>query len=223
MYSTTIYVNKKCQSVCAQMQLLWRFTRFSIVSRKFGRTWCDHTCISPHFTVFIFLIKPSVSLRKKWFSILLEYWSVFNIFLCSYDFRRKSAPKFLLDVYKNLNDEANENSNNRRHERSTDSDEGENFITDVDKVAIEQSDIITTFLNKSQLKSFFRFCKKNSRWSDYWLIFCNSLNRKPYHWSSARTWPEIMVWHKRSVKRLHINDGWATNFPKPSTRTLARY
>lgn len=62
---------------------------------------------------------------------------------------RKSAPKFLLEAYKNLNDEANENLYNRRHERSTDSDEGENFITDVDKAAIEQSDIITTFLNKS--------------------------------------------------------------------------
>lgn len=55
----------------------------------------------------------------------------------------------MLDVYKNLNDEANESPNGGRHVRSTDIDEGENFITDVDKVAIEQSDIITTFLNKS--------------------------------------------------------------------------
>lgn len=66
---------------------------------------------------------------------------------------RKSAPKFLLDVYKNLNEEANENSYGSRHVRSTDSDEGENFITDVDKVAIEQSDIITTFLNKSKFNA----------------------------------------------------------------------
>lgn len=52
-------------------------------------------------------------------------------------------------MYKNLNDEANESSGGR-HARSTDVDEGENFITDVDKMAIEQSDIITTFLNKSK-------------------------------------------------------------------------
>lgn len=53
-------------------------------------------------------------------------------------------------MYKNLNDEANENAYGGRHARSTDSDEGENFITDVDKAAIRQSDIITTFLNKSK-------------------------------------------------------------------------
>ena len=56
----------------------------------------------------------------------------------------------MLDVYKNLNEEANENVYGSRHARSTDTDEGENFITDVDKVAIEESDIITTFLNKSK-------------------------------------------------------------------------
>lgn len=57
-------------------------------------------------------------------------------------------------MYKNLNDEANESAGGR-HARSTeDLDEGENFITDVDKVAIEQSDIITTFLNKSKASTF---------------------------------------------------------------------
>lgn len=67
-------------------------------------------------------------------------------FSCS---NRKSAPKFLLDVYKQLNDEANGGSN--RYTRSADSDEGENFITDTDKVAIEESDMIMTFLNQSKL------------------------------------------------------------------------
>lgn len=62
---------------------------------------------------------------------------------------RKSAPKFLLDVYKQLDDEANGASG--RYARSADSDEGENFITDIDKQAIEQSDIIMTFLNQSKL------------------------------------------------------------------------
>lgn len=73
------------------------------------------------------------------------------IFIVTIFTKRKSAPKFLLDVYKNLNDEANESANGGRHPRSTELDEGENFITDVDKVAIEQSDIITTFLNKSEI------------------------------------------------------------------------
>lgn len=63
-------------------------------------------------------------------------------------FCRKSAPKFLLDVYKQLNDEANGGSG--RYARSADSDEGDNFITDIDKRAIEQSDIIMTFLNQSK-------------------------------------------------------------------------
>lgn len=66
---------------------------------------------------------------------------------------RKSAPKFLLDVYKKLNEEANGNGGGR-YTRSADTDEGENFITDLDKVAIEQSDIITTFLNKSNYAKF---------------------------------------------------------------------
>lgn len=60
---------------------------------------------------------------------------------------RKSAPKFLLDVYKRLSDEANEEST--RVTRSIDDDENDNFITDLDKLAIEQSDNIMTFLNKS--------------------------------------------------------------------------
>lgn len=55
-----------------------------------------------------------------------------------------------MDVYKKLNDEANEVG---RFTRSADTDEGENFITDVDNAAIEQSDIITTFLNKSKFDS----------------------------------------------------------------------
>lgn len=59
---------------------------------------------------------------------------------------RKSAPKFLLDVYKQLNnDESNESSG--RFTRSAFDEE--NLITDIDREAIEESDIIMTFLNKS--------------------------------------------------------------------------
>lgn len=65
---------------------------------------------------------------------------IYNIFIC-----RKSAPKFLLDVYKRLSDEANDESN--RSKRSSINDN--NFITNVDKEAIDESDIIMTFLNKS--------------------------------------------------------------------------
>lgn len=63
---------------------------------------------------------------------------------------RKSAAKFLLDVNKNLNEEANENTIGGRSKRNADSDEGENFITDDDKVAIKECDIISTFSNKSE-------------------------------------------------------------------------
>lgn len=67
----------------------------------------------------------------------------FPFFAC-----RKSAPKFLLDVYKQLSDEDDEG--NGRYTRSADSEEGDNFITDIDKRAIDQSDIIMTFLNQSK-------------------------------------------------------------------------
>lgn len=64
---------------------------------------------------------------------------------------RKSAPKFLLDVYKRLNDEANGiDSSHSRSTRSTENELDRNLITDTDKDAIEQSDWIMTFLNKSK-------------------------------------------------------------------------
>lgn len=61
----------------------------------------------------------------------------------------KSAPKFLLDVYKRLTDEANDGHTGGRYTRDINNDD--NLITDVDKEAIEESDIIMTFLNKSKI------------------------------------------------------------------------
>ncbi|XP_068144741.1 protein 60A [Drosophila tropicalis] len=77
---------------------------------------------------------------------------------------RKSAPKFLLDVYHRITAEeglghANQGESadhNRRSKRDADLDddlndsmeENQNFITDLDKQAIDESDIIMTFLNK---------------------------------------------------------------------------
>lgn len=52
-------------------------------------------------------------------------------------------------MYKRLNDESNGILS--RPVRSIGSDE--NLITSIDKEAIEESDIIMTFLNKSKLKS----------------------------------------------------------------------
>lgn len=86
--------------------------------------------------IFYLIFIWTVRINRRWINS-------FFCLLC-----RKSAPKFLLDVYKQLNDEANEGSG--RYARSADSDEGENFITDIDKRAIEQSDIIMTFLNQSK-------------------------------------------------------------------------
>lgn len=64
---------------------------------------------------------------------------------------RKSAPKFLLDVYHRItSEEGLVSMGNTAHGRSKrDADESEqNFITDLDKRAIDESDIIMTFLNK---------------------------------------------------------------------------
>lgn len=64
---------------------------------------------------------------------------------------RKSAPKFLLDVYNRITaEEGLSIQNNNEHSRSKrDLNENEkNFITDLDKRAIDESDIIMTFLNK---------------------------------------------------------------------------
>ncbi|XP_039959233.1 protein 60A [Bactrocera neohumeralis] len=59
---------------------------------------------------------------------------------------RKSAPQFLLDVYHRLTEEENSEAPSRA---KRDLEEQENFITDLDKQAIDQSDIIMTFLNKN--------------------------------------------------------------------------
>ncbi|XP_020818014.1 protein 60A [Drosophila serrata] len=83
---------------------------------------------------------------------------------------RKSAPKFLLDVYHRITaeeglandhghhdgDDDDEDSYERSHrsrrsadlEEEDESEEQKNFITDLDKRAIDESDIIMTFLNK---------------------------------------------------------------------------
>lgn len=61
---------------------------------------------------------------------------------------RKSAPQFLLDVYHRLNEEEDEDDVLMRSKRNIQNDD--NFITDLDKQAIDQSDIIMTFLNKSK-------------------------------------------------------------------------
>lgn len=86
-------------------------------------------------------------------------------------FCRKSAPKFLLDVYKRLNDESNDRAS--RVTRSIDDDENEHFITDTDNDAIHESDIIMTFLNKSEftmqlncidtsISNYFRFSSQEN-------------------------------------------------------------
>lgn len=75
---------------------------------------------------------------------------LYQSFIC-----RKSAPQFLLDVYYRLKEEEDGGdyllaTGKRRHKRDVTAQE-ENFITDLDKKAIDQSDIIMTFLNKRKL------------------------------------------------------------------------
>ncbi|KAI8120292.1 Protein 60A [Lucilia cuprina] len=62
---------------------------------------------------------------------------------------RKSAPQFLLDVYHRLKEEENNDEPAPLVRSKRDLQEQENFITDLDKKAIDQSDIIMTFLNKN--------------------------------------------------------------------------
>ncbi|TMW42304.1 hypothetical protein DOY81_012616 [Sarcophaga bullata] len=62
---------------------------------------------------------------------------------------RKSAPQFLLDVYHRLKEEENNDDPTPLMRPNVILQEQENFITDLDKQAINQSDVIMTFLNKN--------------------------------------------------------------------------
>lgn len=72
---------------------------------------------------------------------------------------RKSAPKFLLDVYRRLAEQEGGGATladgggggGGRHARSAGTDD--NLITDRDREAIDQSDVIMTFLSKSEYYS----------------------------------------------------------------------
>lgn len=62
---------------------------------------------------------------------------------------RKSAPKFLLDMYQRLSAEENGGiGHKRRSSRSASTDD--NLITAIDRQAFEESDMIMTFLSKSE-------------------------------------------------------------------------
>uniref|UniRef100_U5EVA1 Putative transforming growth factor beta bone morphoproteintic protein n=1 Tax=Corethrella appendiculata TaxID=1370023 RepID=U5EVA1_9DIPT len=75
---------------------------------------------------------------------------------------RKSAPQFLMSIYKKLSDESN--PDHVRIARSV--DETENLLTDEDKRAIDQSDIIMTFLNKNHHVSEVRHERGRRLWFD---------------------------------------------------------
>lgn len=60
---------------------------------------------------------------------------------------RKSAPQFLLDIYKKLTSEEEEVDNSRV---KRDINDNEIYLSPEDQYAIDQSDIIMTFLNKSK-------------------------------------------------------------------------
>lgn len=69
--------------------------------------------------------------------------------------RRKSAPQFLLDIYKKLklaNEDGEENGDQPRVKR--DVIENEIYLSPADQFAIDESDIIMTFLNKSESNTF---------------------------------------------------------------------
>ncbi|XP_055585731.1 protein 60A-like [Uranotaenia lowii] len=76
---------------------------------------------------------------------------------------RKSAPQFLLNIYEKLTDGVN--SIHSRHARSIDEDDEIPF-TEVDSRAIDQSDIIMTFLNKNHHVPEVRHEKGRRLWFD---------------------------------------------------------
>jgi TGF-beta propeptide len=66
-----------------------------------------------------------------------------NLFFC-----RKSAPQFLLDIYKKLTIE--EAAEDGLHRNKRDTIDNEIYLSPEDQYAIDESDIIMTFLNKSE-------------------------------------------------------------------------
>lgn len=78
---------------------------------------------------------------------LLIFFFIFNFHVNKqFKYSRKSAPQFLLDVYKRLAEEENEGKS--RGTRSV--DDTDNLISDADEKAIDESDMIMTFQNKSK-------------------------------------------------------------------------
>lgn len=63
---------------------------------------------------------------------------------------RKSAPQFLLDIYHRINDNENPDNQLLKSRSKRDLNDEENFVTDLDKKAADDSDVIMTFLNKSE-------------------------------------------------------------------------
>lgn len=72
-------------------------------------------------------------------------------------------PKFLLEVYRRSLAEDGDQAaqNGGRHTRSTGDGGGDQLITALDREVIEQSDIIMTFLNKSESLSDCNFLKQH--------------------------------------------------------------
>lgn len=88
-------------------------------------------------------------------------------FTLKFEIRRKSAPQFLLDIYKKLK-LANESGGDEEEEGAGDDQsqpervkrdvaENEMYLSPADQYAIDESDIIMTFLNKSERKIRFHF------------------------------------------------------------------
>lgn len=75
---------------------------------------------------------------------------------------RKSAPQFLLDIYRRLSAE-DEEANERAKRNIADN---EIYLSEEDRIAIEQSDIIMTFLNKNHHHQEVRHERGKRLWFD---------------------------------------------------------
>jgi bone morphogenetic protein 7 len=78
---------------------------------------------------------------------------------------RKSAPKFLLDIYHRLSGTEETQHTHSRITRSSESEE-DTYLTKADQQAIDHSDIIMTFLNKNHHVAEVRHEKGRRLWFD---------------------------------------------------------
>ncbi len=132
---------------------------------------------------------------SSFFAKFLIHQLIFALFFC-----RKSAPQFLLDIYKKLSSKEEDENGNIRTKR--DINDNEIYLSPEDQSAIDESDIIMTFLNKSKKGKTLK-----QRFNEF-------VSRSSHAWNETFTWQKTLVWHFRNRAGRVVDDGWTSNLPK---------